>query len=219
MCAVCLSAQDNQELIAPPEGLTAEQVIANYIKARGGRENLAKIKDIYTEMEVSTKQGNVLVIIAEKAPDKKAIIQKSDELIIARQVFSSTKLILNEEVLTSGERFENAKHAGLMHPELDYKKHGYALKLLGQRNLDGRPVYVVEVTKPSGEKETHSYEVSTGLLVQLEDPIGGTQQFSSYLSVDGVRFPYLVTIVSPSKLAFRVKTVKVNQGVEDTFFE
>lgn len=219
MMCISLSAQENNELTPAPEGLTAEQVIENYLQARGGRDKLSKITDIYTEMEITAGSQSLLIIVAEKAPAEKAIIQKANERVMAKQIFSPEKLVINEEVFTSGARFENAKYAGLMHPELAYAKHGFKLKLLGQRMLDGRAVYEVEITKPSGETEVNSYEVKTGLLVQSVDPIGGTQQFSSYLSVDGVLFPYIVTLVTPSFTLFRVKRIKVNQGVSDDLFE
>ena len=219
MCYLTSIAQENNELTPAPEGLTAEQVIEKYIEARGGREKLSNITDIYTEMQVNAGSKSVVIIIAEKAPAEKAIIQKVNEEVVAKQIFSADRLVLNEEVFTSGARFESAKHAGLMHPELDYAKHGFKLKLLGQRILDGRAVYEVEVTKPSGDTEVHSYDVENGLLVQSVDPIGGTQQFSSYLPVDGVLFPYIVTLVTPTFTLFRVTRVKVNQGVSDDLFE
>lgn len=200
--------------------VTAEQVIENYIKARGGRAALENVKDIYTEMEASTPMGALTFIVSEKAPDKKAVVQQVNGQTMGKQVFTAKKVAIGGQTFTEGPQFDTFKSAGLMHPELNYAKHGYTLKLNGKKMLNGKAVYEVTVGDPNGNKVTNSYDVETGFLVQTVDKIAGTQTFAKYSKVDGVMFPYEIIVPSPlGELKLQVKSVKVNKGIEDSTFE
>lgn len=52
------------------EGVTAESVIEDYIKAIGGRDKLSKIKDKTMKLKGATEGMDISLTIAQKLPNK-----------------------------------------------------------------------------------------------------------------------------------------------------
>ncbi len=174
-------------------------------------------------MELSTPMGSMTTVLAEKAPDMKVIIQKMNGNVMQKQIFTPDRVIMKSatgEQEVVGEQFEKMKHQGIMHPELDYAKNGYTLKLVGSKMIDGKKAYQLEVVAPGGVKTTNLYDVESGFLVEQTSAEAGTQKFSEYKEVDGIMFPYAMTIESPmGEMKLEVKKVEVNKGLDDKLFE
>ena len=172
-----------------PPGLTAEKVVERYIEVRGGREKLAALKDVATEMEASMG-GQTFAIKIYETEGKKAVVSP-----------------MGKQVL-DGEQ-------GMMNPELDYAGNGFKLKLIAKKKVNGEDVYQVELTSPKGQKVTQYYSVATGFLIQSAMK-GGTISFSNYLEVGGVKFPYEI---KQGPLPLKVKSIKVNEGIDESIFK
>ncbi|MFT5913890.1 MAG: putative Zn-dependent peptidase [Flammeovirgaceae bacterium] len=206
-----------------PAGLTAEKVIENYLKARGGRAKIAALKDIYTETSMNMGGQSMTTVLVQKAPDKMVMIQKMGEQEVNKQIFTpegmSMKGMMGSKEIT-GDDYLAMKHKSLMSPELDYAKYGYKLELVGTQMLDGKKAYKVEVVTPGGDKEIHLYDVESGLLVQNTSAQQGAMTLGNYKNVDGVMFPYTMTVESPGgPLTIEVQKIEVNKGIDDKMFE
>ncbi len=227
-----------EEVEAPsmpvPEGVTAQSVIADYIKAIGGEEKLAKVKDITMKMSAE---------IAGMPPSMEAsatIMRKRPNLffnelslsgmgVLQKQVYNGktgkVSSMQGEQTL-EGEELEQLKAAGEFFVERKYEELGYTLELEGMEMLDGEKAYVLKVTSPGDDVSTQYYSAETGLKLReastIETPQGEVttaQVYSNYEEKEGVKFPMQMKVEGPQKLTMTVQEIKVNSGLKTSDFK
>ncbi|GAA4435161.1 hypothetical protein GCM10023188_26940 [Pontibacter saemangeumensis] len=215
-----------------PAGVTAEQVIADYIKALGGQANIDKLKDI-TVTSSATVQGMALTLVQQQKGNDKFVTQvmmnnspvqrvtiNGDKGRMEAPMQGVNKELTKEELAT--QKLEVSQF-----PVLQYEKLGIKTKLTGMEKVDGKDAYAVEVTLPNGQKSTHYFDKSTGLRLKevnnLETPQGvltQTKSYSDYKEVNGVKFPYVVeTVVGPQTIKAEVQNIEVNKNLPDDTFK
>ncbi|WP_347157523.1 insulinase family protein [Pontibacter chitinilyticus] len=215
-----------------PAGVTAAQVLDNYIKALGGKANIEKVKDIAITSN-ATIQGMPLVFTKQqKGNDKFAVQVLMNNNPMQRVIINGDKgkmeaptQGLNKEL--TKEELEAQKLEANTFSVLQYDKLGIKSKLTGMDNVDGKEAYVVEVEMPNGQKTSQYYAKDSGLLLKevnnLQSPQGvitQTKSYSNYKEVNGVKFPYLVEIsMGPQQIKTEVQTVVVNKGIPDDAFK
>jgi outer membrane lipoprotein-sorting protein len=114
------------------------------------------------------------------------------------------------------------------HPfgESIYKSSGVKMELKGTDNIDDKPAYVVEITKPDGSVATEYYEVASGLKLRseesMESPMGAmtvTVDYSNYTNVDGIMMAMTTKQkIGPEMVTINQKNVQINKAIEDATF-
>ncbi len=217
---------------AIPAGVTSETVLANYIKAVGGKANIEKLKDI-TITSNASMQGMTLVFQQQqKGNDKFAMQVLLNNSPMQRVIINGDKGKMeapmqgvNQEI--PKEQLATQKLEASLFPALQYAKLGIKTNLTGMEKVDGKDAYAVEVILPNGQKATHYFDKETGLRLKeinnLQGPQGvitQTKVYSNYKEVNGVKFPYVVeTTVGPQVIKAEVKTIEVNKGLKDELFK
>ncbi|PRY14880.1 putative Zn-dependent peptidase [Pontibacter ummariensis] len=222
----------DRKAMGVPAGVTAEQVIADYIKAIGGKANIEKLKDI-TVTSNATIQGMPLTVVQQqKGNDKFAVQVLMNNNPIQRVVINGdkgkmeapmqgvNKEITKEEL--AAQKLETNLFAALL-----YDKLGIKTQLTGMEKVDGKDAYVVEVSLPNGQKATHYFAKDSGLRLKevnnLQSPQGvitQTKSYSNYKEVNGVKLPYVTeTTVGPQVIKAEVQNVEVNKGLADDTFK
>jgi zinc protease len=110
--------------------------------------------------------------------------------------------------------------------ELAVKDMDLAVELVGIESVEGKNAYAVEVTKPSGNKETFFYDISSGLKLRtsesMQTPQGEMVQDSDildYAEVEGVMLPSKFSLpMGPMKMVATAETIEANTGVENSEF-
>ena len=215
-----------------PAGLTAEQVIADYVKAIGGKANIEKLKDI-TVTSNATIQGMPLTIVQQqKGNDKFAVQVMMNNNPLQRVIINGDKGKMeapmqgvNKE-MTKEELAAQKLEANLF-PALQYEKLGIKTKLTGMEKVDGKDAYIVEVELPNGQKTLQYYDKNSGLRLKevnnLQSPQGvitQTKNYSNYKEVNGVKFPYMTeTSVGPQVIKAEVQNIEVNKNLSDDTFK
>ena len=218
--------------IGVPAGLTADQVIADYINAIGGQANIEKLKDISITSN-ATIQGMTLVFKQQqKGNDKFAVQVLMNNNPMQRVIINGDKgkmespmQGMNKEL--KAEELKAQKLEANLFPALQYTKLGIKTKLAGMEKVDGQDAYAVEVMLPNGQKATHYFDKSTGLRLKevnnLETPQGivtQTKTYSDYKEVNGVKFPYVVeTVIGPQTIKAEVQNIEVNKNLSDDTFK
>lgn len=213
-----------------PDGLTATQVIDNYIEALGGKDNLSKVNTLKTTMK-ATAMGQEMEIIDIRAKGMKS----RKELLAGGNPFSQT--ISNGEdaiVIQMGQKStldEKTKEEQIitnaLFPELQYEKLGVVINLIGADKIEGTDVYTLEVTLPSGGKFTEYFDARSGLKLRyvktMETPQGSFTQtidFTDYKEVEGILFPHgFSQRVGPQNITGVVSNVEVNGEVDENSFK
>ena len=209
---------------AIPEGVTAQSVIDNYIKAIGGKDKLNSVT-MYAMLAEAEVQGMKLNLEIKKTTSGQFM---QDVQMMGN---SMSKQVLDGDsgyVVMQGQRkdldaneIEKIKSESSPFAELNYSSNDITLE--GIEDVNGKKAYKVKI---SNEKASF-YDVTTGLKLQdlLTAEMNGqkmssTFDFSDYKEVGGILFPFTLTQANgPQKIDFIVKSIKVNEGVSDADFE
>lgn len=218
-----------------PEGLTAEQVINDYIKALGGKESLQKIKDVSIEYDVSIA-GAPMTLKGKEMRKRPGMYKEEVTMqgqVVQKMVFDgsagskSGMQVPGGTQPLEGEDLAEAKEQAKFFPEMSYLSDDYQLELTSMTNVDGTPAYVVKVTGPTDETTTEYYSAESGLKIKEEStqespqgPITISTSYSDYKAVNGVQYPHQMTQdVGPQKINMTVTDIKINSGISNEEFK
>ncbi len=207
----------------------AEQIIENNLKARGGREKLAAIKDRTIKAKLSAGGMEGTIVFHQKAPNKQhQVIEIAGQNI--EMWFDGEQGVRSVpnmgEVPMSKEELEEAKDARVIDSLLDYKEQGEKVRFVGMKKVGDKELYEVEMTSPR-RKETSTLLFDKNYeLVKIIAPLPvaegpGIQEldFLEYREVDGTKQWFKLTRTTPQMSAdVIVESIKLNTGLNDDIF-
>ena len=218
----------NQKVI-PSEGITAWEIIDDYIKAIGGEDKLYDIIDRTTTMIGSVQDIDVEMTIYQKAPNKRKQVTRvgsNKQELIYDGKRGVTKMGGKEEEI-KGTELEKLKYESTIAllPDLEY--YGITLDFEGIEKIDSIEIYKVVMTLPSGIKWTQYYDTETHLKVKeskyIQTPAGLFEQeiwYYDYRDVDGIKYPFRIKQkLGIQVMEFTVDSIMVNTGLVDREFE
>jgi len=219
--------------------MDAETLMQKHIKAMGGEETYAKIKDRIMAADVSMNFGPQSIEgsteITNKAPNKSYELQTFSmgaQVMTSEKWNNGTRVVQTnpmsgEAKALEGEELAAALEEDLMDDFVRYKELGYELKLTTKKMVDGKPVYTLVVKRKHGSS-TMLISADDFMLVGKDEtktrPEMGSQsistRFSDYKVVDGIMLPYKID-VDAGQVSFTIKVTsyKQNIGVKDDVFE
>jgi len=110
-----------------------------------------------------------------------------------------------------------------MFPEADYLTGNYKLELKGIDIQNDEEVYVVKITKPSGDVMTNFYAVNSGyLILSQETDENGTAEalYSDYKAVKKIMIPHkILRNIGPQKMEIKVEKVVLDPKVDGEKFK
>lgn len=107
------------------------------------------------------------------------------------------------------------------------QKEGSKIELVSKEKLDGADVYLLKVTKTSGEESQIYVSASTYYIVKVAGKIKANGQevdtevnFSNYKAVDGLYFPHTMETASPMGGMMTVDTIsiEINPSIDANIF-
>ncbi len=217
-----------------PEGVTAADVVNNYLTAIGGVDKLQKLTATQTIMqaEMAGLPAPITVTVAKKVPGYYVEIQEIPNMFKQKRLYAKGKGYAespqgNSEIEDEEELAELERSASVIVDELDYLNEGYTVVLEGENILDGKAVYQLLVTTPSGDKKREYYDVTSGLKIredqEMESPQGPitlTTIISSYREINGIKYPEeMLQDLGPQKLKITLMDVKTNKDVSMNLFK
>ena len=206
-----------------PEGMTAQTVIDNHLKAIGGREKLSTIKVLHSissmnitgapmEMEMVNVQ-----VESEKTEDRKLLTTVSG----MGQVFMTTKFdgktgtdagMMGNKTY-EGKELEELINRTFIFGKLHFAKMGKISTLLGQEGN----FYKLEIKDATGDVTYEYYNVKTGLLeksIGTQDETTVETIVSDYMEVDGIKYAKTMKqVAGPQTIKITLKEVKTNSNV------
>ncbi|CAH0997651.1 hypothetical protein EMA8858_03785 [Emticicia aquatica] len=209
---------------------TAEEVVANYVKAVGGKDAIAQIKDLTMNM-TGEVQGQSLEILYQKKPANKFIQTVSIAGMgeVSKTVCDGTKAqvggMQGSQDITDAEKVKAISMQGLIVPEASYGEMGAKLTYIGKEKVGEVEAHKIEVTV--GEtKMLEFYDVATGLkirqIISAETPMGKqdvTSDFSDYKDVSGVKIAHKISQdLGMMQLALTATKIQANTNLADALF-
>jgi len=213
-----------------PEGMDAQSVINNYIKAVGGKANLEKVNTVLTNADV-TIQGAPFkpkAVIKAMAPNKISMEMSIEGMgTVMKQKFDGSTGYQEQQgmkiPMSEDEVAEKQTEKGL-YPELYLEASNIELESVA--TIDGQDVYKIKVTQ--GDDVSHRYySTETGYLVRTEatkeaqgQSVSTMEDLSDYKEVNGVMMPYTQKITAgPQVITLKATDIKFNEGVTEADFK
>ncbi|MDB5223466.1 MAG: insulinase family protein [Chitinophagaceae bacterium] len=226
--------QETVTTTMPSTGVTAKDIIAKYIIAIGGAEELKKINSVSMTGSMSLQGMNLAVTEKKMAPNMSMMEMNMNGQALMRKIFNGTtgyqSQMGNKKELEGDDLAESKNTKGLFE-QLFYNDGGYKLEMGGTEKVNSKDAYKINVTTPLGTKYTEYYDISTGYLVKIEKTIKAQEQelqqtieHSNYKKVGNVMFPFTNTISVQSAnggqdFTIEVTDIKINEGVKAEDFK
>ncbi len=212
-----------------PAGLTAAEIVRNYVNAIGGEDAMNNIDDITIEMSASVQGMVIEMKTQQKAPNKIRSVMTMGGNVMQEQIFDGERGMMRGMQGTmemEGEMLDQMKAQAAINPELTYQEKGYTLTLDGVETVEGKQAYKVNITSPQDVTITEFFDVDTGLklrtLISQDTPMGPmtqTTDYTDYREVGGLLFPFMMRQqAGPQVFDLEVKSVEINQGLDDAVF-
>ena len=214
---------------AIPEGMTALDIVDNYIKAIGGKDMLLNVNTLVSNMDVTIPGApfKPMAISKQMMPNKISFEMKANmggqTMSLMKRNFSGEKGYMEQQgqkMLMSEEEIMEAKNVEGIFEELYYSDD--QTELLSINSIDGEDVYKIKVVK--NEKTSYRYyAVESGYLISIEEEdenknISSTK-YGDYRSVNGIMMPYFMQVnAGGQNLEFNTTEVMVNTELKDSDF-
>ncbi len=214
-----------------PADLTAEKVIADYIKAIGGKEAILAIKSVKIVSEAEIQGQKLSITTYNVSPNKSLTsVVMGGMMEVQKQVFDGTNYVeylQGNKAPADENKAKDAMIEASLIPELNYVQNGVKLSLLTIEKVGEEYAYAVDVTYPSGKKTIHYFDTKSGFKVRVTNfvptPQGKMAQnigYQNYSEENGVQIPHLVIIpMGAMKLEANVTSVEINGTIDEAIFK
>lgn len=198
---------------AQTNGLTAEQLVAKVLQARGGVARLKAVKSERVTGTISFGPGAEGPFAVElKRPGKMHMeVTIQDQTVLRVYDGHGSGWIVNpfseikSAIPMSGDDLRNiADESDFDGPLLDYQSKGNQIEALGSENVDGKPSLKLKLTTKSGDVRTYFFDAATFLLLKWtgvrktnEQEIPVESLFADYRDINGIKFAFQIDTSSP----------------------
>jgi len=202
-----------------------ESIIENYIKAVGGKNNIAKIKNSVIVMEAEF-QGAGIIIKGISDQENGRLLQETSVMgnVAQKTVLSNGKgkiSVMGQDQELTEDMVNVLKAQTYVFPEDHYMELGYSLELQGTEEIEGETAHRMIITASNGMKTSEYYSVKSGLKLRTSSEATGDITYSHYEEVEGVKIPMKLSIKNPMlpvALEAFVVSIKFNQDLSDEDF-
>jgi len=217
---------------------TAEEIVANYLEAIGGEENLLKVKGIKMQGElnaqgmkipmetVTMKDGRMYAQIEFQGKKIKQLFTDGTKVWMFNMMAQAVEEMPADETKMILEEFKDFPN-----PFINYKDKGYSVELMGTETQEGTECFKIKLTKKphtiKGEVvpniSFYYFEADTfvPILTEAEVPTGPAKgqlmktPLSDYQEVDGLYFPFSTQVQG---MTMTFTSITLNPEVVDADF-
>jgi len=184
---------------------TADELIAKYVAARGGKDKLKAVQSVRMTGKMVMGQGIEAPFALEMARPKKMRMEFTFQGMTGIQAYDGASgwavmpfMGKKEPEPVAGDDLKNMDdQADFEGPLVDYKDKGHQVELVGKENVEGTPAYKLKVTKKNGDVEYHYLDAEQYLELKVEgkqkvrgQEIEGETTLGDYKEVNGLIFPF-----------------------------
>lgn len=207
--------------------VSVESILADYVKAIGGKAALDKVETLEYLAKATLNMGGqsfeLTRTVYQKAPDKFLDLTVVPMMGEQKQIYNSgeAKMIAGGQTIpVQGPQLDAMKYFAIMFAERFYSEVGFEGEYKGIKKIDGRDAHRIDVTIGSFTAMEY-YDVQTGLKIQSDLGQNGTYVYADYTDYNGIKLPKKLTVKTaalPVPLEFVIQEAKVNEGIDDSVF-
>ena len=164
------------------------------------------------------------------SPDKHRMEVKMGEMKVMQMSFDGTKGYqgqMGQNKDMDEKDIKEAQDDKAVIPQLYYITNDFKTSYLGIGKAGDEDAYKIKITKPSGKVSTEYYSTKTNLLLREESTSteNGTEtavstDYGDYKKVGNIMFPFSITqLQGEQEIPFKIKEIKINEGVTDADFK
>jgi outer membrane lipoprotein-sorting protein len=204
-----------------PAGVKAGDVIDHYLNSIGGRDKLKAVKSISATYSGDVQGQKIVQIQKFRMPDKYLMeIDVPDLKMTAVKILvdgDSVKVTqMGQSPPLDEQTRREVRNEASFFPELAFSGNDYKTELTGIRNLDGKDVYELKVTR-GDNSGMYYYDVNTGYKVKMVK-VGARGEtsisYDDYRDVEGVNEDEGEMI-----LPLTLQEIKLNPDLPDSDFK
>jgi hypothetical protein len=217
---------------------TAEEIIAKYIDAIGGKDKINAINSVRMGTTISangTDASGSIVVVNGKGYRNESDWggQKVIQVFTDKSGWTQNPFVgVNDPQALPDDAYKMGQYQIYLVPLLDYASHGDKAELLGQERIGGGGgpnTYKIRVTNPNGMASTYYLDVASNLPIQsitTSDFAGQktevTTTYSDYVKSDaGWLYPQTVGIDFGGNFSMtsKVSKIEINPAIDSGIFE
>ena len=211
---------------------TAEQILAKYIAAVGGKDAGAKFKTTVMKGTIERVEGrNASLEVTLKQPDKYLITQTAPQSVTAMGVNGDSAWVKNSEGSRklSGRTLEQSRRTvAVYYSPIKVMEQPAQMKVLGTEKIGDLEAYVVAVVVDPNKTRRFFFDVQKGLLLReltttrtMLSPLPEQIDFEDYRDVDGIKLPFTIRTSDADRYSpatRRFTEIRHNIAVDDAIF-
>ena len=210
--------------------VSAFNIIEDYLKAIGGKEEIKKVNSISSTITLEMQGRSFSGTDKKMNPNKSVTELKMGNMTVMKSLFDGVKGFQQQGPqkadLTEGEIKEAKDDKGVI-PQLYYISADYKTEYMGSGKIGEEPTYRLKVIMPSGRLATQEYSAKTGLLLKEETTtkqgdtdIPITVEYKNYKKAGNIMLPFEVTrSAGGQEISFVYSDFKINEGVTEEDFK
>ena len=230
VCGSAAASPRQQPQSKPAVLPTAEQLIAKYVRAVGGRAAMEKVHSRVIKGTLDPGGGTLVALeLNEKAPDKSLSILEVSEEGAAKQGFDGKigwQSAADGVKEISGEMLAAVRRNSQFYRWLRMKELFEKLEVSGAAKVGERDTFVMKATPPDGNPENFYFDAGTGLLLRrdytVEAPEGLIKfetYYEDYRVVDGLKLAFTLRRIGPDGVVtLKYTEIRHNVELDDALF-
>ncbi len=217
--------------------ITLDQILDKNFQVSGGKDKLASIKNAYIEGKIFQNGMEMpMKIWYEKGGKFKVVVTVIQQKMvfgfdgkIAWWIMPMIGINEPQEIPEEQrEQFMEQMDQGDVNPFINYKEKGNDIKYFGEVDLEGTPVYKLEMTKKNKDKVYFYLDKESFVIVKSEiwkkrnDNEIHIESFpGEYKKIEGILFAHNIEVVVNGKASSSIvfEKVKFNNNFSDDIFD
>ena len=195
-------------LAFPAAAQSADEVLAQYLAARGGVDKIEAVQSERVTGTISFGPGEEGPFVVERARTLKMHMEfnLNGGVIIRTYDGKSTGWTYNAFVpnpsvqpMTEADLRNIFEEADFDGPFVDYKSKGNQIELAGKDDVEGKPAYKIKLTNRNGEVSYFFFDASTHLVLKWQGnrklgdkDVPWVSFFRNFREVNGLKYPFLI---------------------------
>ena len=210
--------------------VSAYQVIEDYLKAIGGKEEVKKVSSVSSAISLEMMGRSFTGVDKLMSPNKHFTEIKMGEITVMKFSFDGLKGYQQQGPqkadLTEGEIKEAQDDKGPV-PQFFYISPDYKTEYLGSGKISEETTYRLKIVMPSGRISIQEYSAKTGLLLKEETTsrqgdadVPLSVEYKNYKKAGNILLPTEITRNSGGQeFTMLYSDIKINEGVTEADFK
>ena len=211
---------------------TAEQILAKYLAAIGGKDAAAKFKTAVIKGTVERADGNFQLDVTVKEPDKKYLVTmtspRANQTLGVDGDAAWIKTAAGSQKLSGLLMEQLIRSAFVNYSTIKVVAQPEQMKVLSTEKIGDRETYVLALVPDRDTTTKFFFDTQTGLLLReltikqtMLAPLPEQVDFEDYRDVDGVKVPFTIRTSAVSTYTptiRRLTEIRHNVAVNDDIF-